>query len=150
MKKGFTLIELLVVIAIIGILSAIVLVSLNSARANSRDGKRLSDIAQLQLALESYFDACKQYPPAYSNYLDVSNNRSLWPTNTCPTGVDLGTFIPSVPVYPSQGQPYVYELKTGSKDYCLGATLENANNSSKLTQCDFTAGNGTNNHRVKP
>ncbi len=148
MKKGFTLIELLVVIAIIGILSAIVLASLNSARANSRDGKRLSDIAQLQLALESYFDACKQYPPANgSNYLDSNAKNS---PDTCPSGVDFSTFIPSVPVYPPQGQPYVYELKTGSKDYCLGATLENANNSSKLTQCDFTAGNGTNNHRVKP
>src|SRR3989344_7113892 len=61
-RRGFTLIELLVVIAIIGILSAVVLASLNDARLKARDAKRISDIKQLQLALELYYDANSTYP----------------------------------------------------------------------------------------
>src|SRR6185436_8533900 len=56
-SRGFTLIELLVVIAIIGILSSVVLASLNSARKKGRDARRIADIKQLQLALELYYDA---------------------------------------------------------------------------------------------
>jgi prepilin-type N-terminal cleavage/methylation domain-containing protein len=61
-NKGFTLIELLVVIAIIGILSSVVLASLNSARAKARDARRYTDLVQVQLALELYYDSNGSYP----------------------------------------------------------------------------------------
>jgi len=54
-NKGFTLIELLVVIAIVGVLATIVMSSLSSARAKSRDARRIADLRQLKTALESYF-----------------------------------------------------------------------------------------------
>lgn len=61
-NKGFTLIELLVVIAIISLLSSIVLSSLNSVRMKARDATRLSDMRQIQLALDLYLDSNGQYP----------------------------------------------------------------------------------------
>ncbi|MDQ1299878.1 MAG: ral secretion pathway protein [Patescibacteria group bacterium] len=60
--RGFTLIELLVVIAIIGILSSVVLASLNSARTKARDTVRKSDLKQLQTALELYYNSSGSYP----------------------------------------------------------------------------------------
>lgn len=61
-NKAFTLIELLVVIAIIGILASVVIASLNSARAKARDAKRVSDLKQLQTALELYHAENGNYP----------------------------------------------------------------------------------------
>ena len=48
---GFTLIELLVVIAIIGILSSVVLASLNTARQKGRDARRLQDLKSIVTAV---------------------------------------------------------------------------------------------------
>lgn len=61
-NKGFTLIEVLVVIAIIGILSSVVLSSLNGARVKSRDAKRISDLKQIQIALNLYYSDNGHYP----------------------------------------------------------------------------------------
>ncbi len=61
-KRGFTLIELLVVIAIIGLLSSAVLASVSVAREKSRDARRMSDLRQIQRAMEFYYDDNGHYP----------------------------------------------------------------------------------------
>ena len=56
-KNGFTLIELLIVIAIIGILSSIVLVSLNKARKSAKDASIKSAIMEsAKIAEVFYYD----------------------------------------------------------------------------------------------
>ncbi len=56
-RRGFTLIELLVVIAIIGILSAVVLASLNTARSKGADASIKSNLHTIQTQAELYYDS---------------------------------------------------------------------------------------------
>ena len=87
--RGFTLIELLVVISIIGLLASIVLVSVNSARVKARDARRMSDLKQLQLALEMYYDSNNAYP---------STGGSWW--GVCVNGGSRGLPAAQTPIYP--------------------------------------------------
>jgi prepilin-type N-terminal cleavage/methylation domain-containing protein len=68
-RKGFTLIELLVVIAIIGILSAVVLASLNSARNKGSDAAIKSTINNMRAQAALYYDGTgnQQYDTGTNN-----------------------------------------------------------------------------------
>ncbi len=125
-SKGFTLIELLVVIAIIGILSSVVLASLNSARKKGRDARRVADIKQLQLALELAYDAGGAYPAAL----------------TTATLVTPG-YIAAIPTDPSTAAAYSYAgLGSGAtcSSYHIGATLETTGHTALSSDADATAG----------
>lgn len=64
--KGFTLIELLVVVSIIGMLSSVVLVSLNNTRQKAVDIKRFSEFKEIQKAVILYYSVNDRYPPLSS------------------------------------------------------------------------------------
>ena len=103
-QRGFTLIELLVVIAIIGLLSSVILASLNGARKKSRDARRISDIKQLQVALELYYSEHNAYPAATSDLVPGD--------------------ISSVATDPANSAAYTYLIASGGSYYCLGTTME--------------------------
>ena len=117
-KFGFTLIELLVVIAIIGILSSVVLASLNTARRKSRDARRVADLGQIRLALELYFDANRAYP-------------NVLPSTLATTGCGNSACMAVVPVDPITLAQYSYAgLGSGAtcSSYHIGATVEETTN----------------------
>jgi prepilin-type N-terminal cleavage/methylation domain-containing protein len=61
-SRGFTLVELIVVLSVITLLISIILTSLQSARNSARDRRTLSDISQIQLGLELYYNQNGHYP----------------------------------------------------------------------------------------
>lgn len=92
-NKGFTLIELLVVIAIIGLLSSIVLVSLQGARAKARDARRLHDMRQIVTALELYYAEHGKYPGPTRDYGECEGGCGCWDTSTVDNDGDGKPFI---------------------------------------------------------
>jgi prepilin-type N-terminal cleavage/methylation domain-containing protein len=61
-EKGFTLLELLVVIAIIGVLSAIVMVSINDSRRKARNAAVIEQMYEYQNAIELNYSNTGEYP----------------------------------------------------------------------------------------
>lgn len=135
--SGFTLIELLVVISIIGLLSAVVLTSLNTTRIRARDGKRAHDLRTMQTVLELYRVSnngnvpltaswkCSDCVAGSGSYLDAAffttnfitpGHISTWPTD------------PTLPT--SRGSPtvngYIYRSPDGiNYELLIYQTVEN-------------------------
>ncbi len=120
-RPGFTLVELMIVILIIGVLTTLIMVSLDNTKMTARNARRLADIKQIQLALKMYYNDAGMFPTSItpgssiskggSNYmLRVPANPKPWPDNGCPD------------------QDYQYKQLEGGKRYmltfCLGDTTD--------------------------
>jgi len=155
LKKGFTLIELLVVIAIIGILSSVVIVSLNNARSKARDSSRKSNAQAMTTAIALY--SSEQVPekaalstdaaavPAgwYSDGLDNQILGYLHLTNaalrTITPNPALSTYLKSLPTDSGSLDAdaiYTYSNAADNTTFCLGARLENTSGGGFSFICD--------------
>ena len=132
-SQGFTLIELLVVIAIIGILSSVVLVSLNQARGKARDAARISAVQQMEKAIELYYFDHGHYPPhSYTMTPHQDGSTFLecgYQDRWCDLEDILAPYISQLPrddLGAKTNRRYLYKSNSPHDMYGLSVILENA------------------------
>ena len=136
-NRGFTLIELLVVIGIISILATVLLLQLGTARAKSRDAKRIADINQVRSAVELYFDDNGSYPATNAlSALLVPKYLLKLPTDplttTCSTTTYDGAAGAVVDCY-----GYAYDPAANPTKYQVWADLEQSNRNALASDADI-------------
>lgn len=121
-SRGFTLIELLVVIAIIGVLSSVVLASLNTARTKGNDAQRVANLKSVQTALELYYSTHNGYPNSGGNWNSQCNGWTKQTAQNSVPGLVSDGDIATLPTDPQQNVSantccYLYYSGNGTNDY---------------------------------
>ena len=108
-RRGFTLIELLVVIAIIGVLIALLLPAVQSAREAARRAQCTNNLKQIGLALHNYESATGSFPwnqaPAGARYPNWTNGKMPWDDGTQEEWTTFSALTMMLP-YMEQNQTY--------------------------------------------
>jgi prepilin-type N-terminal cleavage/methylation domain-containing protein/prepilin-type processing-associated H-X9-DG protein len=77
-RPAFTLVELLVVIAIVGVLVALLLPAVQSARESARRTQCVNNLKQIALGVQNYADTKRSYPPSFCQSRDLAIKSGGW------------------------------------------------------------------------
>lgn len=142
--RGFTLIELLITVGIIVILSSLIIVNIQKARARGRDAKRVADVSTLQLAMEMYYDTKRVYPnsePAMTAWA-YSGDGGFWDNTTLTP--ELKSYLSPLPKDPINksglGYRYYVFIDSTSKAAIIKTKLEEDTERMKDDSCSSNTG----------
>jgi prepilin-type N-terminal cleavage/methylation domain-containing protein len=94
MKRGFTLIEILVIIFIIAVMMSILLPSVSRIREQAKVVIVNAELRQIGIALESYFNENRKFPPTQEDCISGSLTDHLY---QLPQALVDGEYLPSMP-----------------------------------------------------
>ncbi len=122
-KKAFTLVEIVVTVSIIILISSIVIFSIADSRRKGRDSKRVSDISQIQIALENYKQIEGSYPE------ELIPGQALIGPNSKAVFISK---IPKSPSYynfncPNKNYSYYYDFENNNYEisFCIESNVDN-------------------------
>lgn len=144
MNKGFTLVELIIVLGILGVIATMVLLGINPLEQlrKSSDADRKADIAQLQRALELYYQDNGSYPTSSADFkIRVGTTTLAW-------GSAWQPYMSALPKDPSPSRSYQYYVPAtaNGQTYYIYASLERGNRDAQVcnngSACTSLSGSG--------
>ncbi|NTU46932.1 prepilin-type N-terminal cleavage/methylation domain-containing protein [Candidatus Roizmanbacteria bacterium] len=118
-SRGFTLIEILIAMSIIGLLTLMATGSFLSAMKKGRDARRKSELAEIQKALENFYEDYRKYP-VYATFPFNTQFCDVYPSN-CSSARRI--YMQRTPNDPISTYTYVYE--SDGTYYKLYSCIEN-------------------------